>query len=354
MKKLLIPLILLAVAMVATTIARRNGEAEDPGFGGKGVSVGQIRIKQRPTFTLKVKPPARKSDQLYVQVSAVGNLDYFYDHKLGLRMAGEILGVKTEYVGPAEYDMPAMITAFELTLAKKNLMGIVVVGFEPALVPSINKAIAAGIPVITVDADLAESNRLAFVGTGNVKAGYTGGMKLAELIGGKGKVALMTRSELSNLSERISGYKAALSQYKDIKLVQIVDTQSDPVVAAQMAATVLQRHPALAGLGCVEASGGTGAATAVREARLVGKVKIVAMDRGNELQLIKDGVISATVVQQTALMPLYAVRMMHDMVNLNIPISSDNSAAGVTGVPSNVDTGVILVDKNNCEYFIKK
>ena len=346
MKKLLLPLmlILLAVAMVATAIARRQAKAEGPSLrSGEG------------GFTLKVKRPARMSDQLYVEVSAVGNIDYFYDHKLGMRMAGEMLGVKTEYVGPAEYNMPAMIAAFELTLAKKNLMGIVVVGFEPALVPSINKAIAAGIPVITVDADLQQSNRLAFVGTGNVKAGYTGGLKLADLIGHKGKVALMTKPGQSNLDERISGYKDALNQYKDIELVQIVDTKADPLVAAQAAATVLQRHPDLAGLGCVDATGGTGAATAVREAGRIGKVKIVSMDRGNEvLQLIKDDVISATIAQQTALMPFYAVRMMHDLVNLNIPISSDNAAAGVTGVPSYIDTGVILIDKRNCEYFIRE
>lgn len=355
MKKLLIPLILLAVAMVATTIARRGGETEGPGFGGEVAAVGPVRIKQRPPFVLKVERPERKSDQLYVEVSALANLDYFHDHKLGMRMAGEVLGVRTQYVGPAEYDMPAMITAFELTLAKENLMGIVVVGFEPALVPSINKAMAAGIPVVTVDADLPQSDRLAFVGTGNVKAGYTGGMKLADLIARKGKVALMTKPGQSNLEQRIRGYKAALSLYKDIRLVQIVDTQSNTVVAAQAAAAVLQRHPDLAGLGCVEAAGGTGAATAVREAGLVGKVKIVSMDRGNEvLQLIKDDAISATVAQQTALMPFYAVRMLHDLVNLNIPISSDNAAARVDGVPSYVDTGVILIDKSNCEYFIRK
>jgi len=355
MKKLLIPLVLLAAAMVATTIARRRGETEGPGFGGDQVSSGPIRLRQRPSFTLGVKRPARKSDQLYVEVSAIGNVDYFYDHKLGMRMAAEVLGVRTEYVGPAEYDMPAMISAFELTLAKKNLMGIVVVGFEPALEPSINKAIASGIPVVTVDADLPRSNRLAFVGTGNVKAGYTGGMKLAELVGGKGKVALLTKPGQSNLDERIGGYKAALSQHKNIQLVQVADTQSNPVVAAQVAATVLQRHPDLAGLGCVEAAGGTGAATAVREAGLMGKVKIVSMDRGNEvLQLIKDNVISATVAQQTALMPFYAVRIMHDLVNLNIPISSDNEAAGVGGAPSYVDTGVILIDKSNCKYFVRE
>ena len=40
-----------------------------------------------------------------------------------------------------------------------------VVGWDPSLGVAIDKAIAAGIPVITVDADVPNSNRLAFVGT---------------------------------------------------------------------------------------------------------------------------------------------------------------------------------------------
>ena len=48
---------------------------------------------------------ANTSDQLYIEVSALGSLDYFYDHKMGLQEAGKAMGVKTEYVGPAEYDM---------------------------------------------------------------------------------------------------------------------------------------------------------------------------------------------------------------------------------------------------------
>ncbi len=71
-------------------------------------------------------------DQLYIEVSALGNLDYFYDHKLGLEIVGKELGVRTEYIGPAEYDMNAMVAAFEQAIAKKP-NGIVVVGFEPSL-----------------------------------------------------------------------------------------------------------------------------------------------------------------------------------------------------------------------------
>lgn len=296
------------------------------------------------------------SDQLYIEVSALGNLDYFYDHKMGMEMAGEELGVRTEYVGPAEYDMNAMITAFEQAISKKP-NGIVVVGFEPSLDSIVNKAIAEGIPVVTVDADLPTSDRLAFVGTGNFGAGQEGGNYLADIIGGAGQVAIMTKPGQSNLEERVAGYEAALAGFPDIEIVQIADTQSDPVIAAQAAATLLQKYPDLKGIACVEGAGGAGAATAVREAGKAGEVKIIAMDRGNEvLEAIEEGVITASVAQQTALMPYYATQILFNLNNSNVQITSDNQAAGgVLGIPATVDTGgVIMVTEENYKHFMRQ
>lgn len=292
-------------------------------------------------------------DQLYIEVSALGNLDYFYDHKMGMEMAGKELGVRTEYVGPAEYDMNAMITAFEQAISKKP-NGIVVVGFEPSLDSIVNKAIAEGIPVVTVDADLPTSDRLAFVGTGNFGAGVEGGNYLADIIGGAGQVAIMTKPGQSNLEERVAGYESALAAFPDIEIVQIADTQSDPVIAAQAAATLLQKYPNLKGIACVEGAGGSGAATAVREAGKAGEVKIIAMDRGNEvLEAIEEGVITASVAQQTALMPYYATQILFNLNNSNVQITSDNAAAGVLGIPATVDTGVIMVTEENYKHFMR-
>jgi ribose transport system substrate-binding protein len=306
-----------------------------------------------PFITAHIVEAKDPKDQLYIEVSALGNNNYFYDHKLGMKLVGEALGVKTEYVGPAEYDMNAMIAAFEQAIAKQP-DGLVIVGFEPSLDPIVDKAIEAGIPVVTVDADLPTSKRIAFVGTGNFNAGVTGGNKLADLIGKKGKVAIMTKPGQSNLEERIAGYKQALAAYPDIELVQIADTQSDPIVAAQAASALLQKYPDLAGIACVEAAGGAGAATAVREAGKAGEVKIVSMDRGNEvLEAIEEGVISASIAQQTALMPFYAVMIMYQLNNHNIDITSDNPAAGVLGVPIVIDTGSVVVDESNYKYFMR-
>ena len=302
-------------------------------------------------------PPANSgpdvSDQLYIHVSALGNLDYFYDHQMGTEMVGKELGVKTEYVGPPDYDMNAMIAAFEQAIAK-NPDGIVTVGFEDSLIPVIQKALNAGIPVITLDADLPDSGRVAFVGTGNFNAGVMGGNKMAETLGGSGKIAIMTKPGQSNLEERVAGYQSALAKYPGIEIVQIADTQSDEVVAAQAAAALLQAHPDLAGIACVEAVGGAGAATAVREAGRQGDVVIISMDRSNDVvNAIINGEITASVAQQTALMPYYGIQILYNLRNSNVAITTDNDKAGVAGIPNMIDTGAIIVDQSNAQYFLR-
>jgi ribose transport system substrate-binding protein len=262
---------------------------------------------------------------------------------MGLQEAGKAMGMKTEYVGPAEYDMSAMVTAFEQAIARKPA-GIIVVGFESSLNAIVDKAVDAGIPIVTVDADLPGSKRIAFVGTGNFQAGYEGGKKLSELIGGKGKVALMTKPGQSNLEERIAGYKKAFAENSGVSLVQVADTQSDPSVAAQAAASLLQKYPDLAGIGCVEAAGGSGAATAVNEAGKKGTVKIVSMDRGNE---VLDGIKEDDFRQRSSADGTDALLCSStaNLKNNPVPISNDNASAHVTGVPVAVDTGVIIIDR---------
>lgn len=291
------------------------------------------------------------SDQLYIEVAANSNLPYFADHMLGMETAGKELGVKTEYVGPADYDLDAMIEAFQTAIAKKP-NGIVVIGFDDALGALIDQAWEAGIPCVAVDGNINNCKKLAFVGTGNVAAGEEGGTYVAEMLGGSGKVAILTKPGQGNLEERMQGYENALAAYPDIEIVQVGDTQSDSTVAAQTAATILQQYPDLDCFICVEAAGGSGASTAVKEAGKEGEVKIICFDRDDEVvQGIEDGVITASVVQQTALMPYYAVEILMAYNNSNIEITSNNEAAGLTGTPVSVDTGSVIMDSSNVEYF---
>lgn len=293
------------------------------------------------------------SDDLYIGVYCWGNLEYFYDHKIGLEAAGKMLGVETKYTGPADGDINAMITAFEQAIAEEP-DGIITFGQEETLAAVINKAEAAGIPVVTVDGDVSSSNRTSFVGTGSFDAGKMGGAKLAEAIGGEGKVAIMTQPSAELHKLRWDGYEAAFAEYPGIEVVQVGDTKSDPVVSIDVAKAILQENPDIKGIGCTDAVGGAAVATALEELGMVGQVKVITMDRDQQvLEKIVDGEIYGTLVQNSALMPFLALEILYNLKHAEVAVTTDNAAANFKFAPATIDTGVVFVDASNAEYFMR-
>jgi ribose transport system substrate-binding protein len=295
--------------------------------------------------------PSNGSQELYVEVCALTQLPYFIDHRLGMEAAGKELGVKAEFVGPADYDMTAMIATLEQTLARKP-SGVLVVGFDAALKPAIDRAVDSGVPVITLDSDVPGSKRLCFIGTGNHAAGIAGAKALAESIGGKGSIVILTKTGQPNLEERVRGYKEELARHPGIRVVGVGNTNSDPTTAASAAAAFLQRQPDLAGIGCVEAAGGIGAGTAVREAGRTGKVKIVAMDRDSgTLDMIRDDLIHASIAQKTALMSYLGTKLLHGLKRGSVKITTDDTKASAIPLPASIDTGILRITKANAGAF---
>jgi ribose transport system substrate-binding protein len=292
------------------------------------------------------------ADQLYVEVSALNSLEYFYDHKEGMRLVGEDMGFKTEYTGPSDYDMNAVSAAIEQAVAK-GAAGIVVVGWEESLNGAINSAIEQGVPVVTVDADLPSSNRLAFVGTSNFNAGVELGNWVADKLGGKGKVAMLGMPTLSNIRDRLDGVRSAF-EGTGIEIVQIGDSKTDAVGSAQTAAEILLKYPDLDALMGIDSHSGLGIGTAIREAGKVGQVLATGFDRDNSLlELIEEGVVTATVVQRTALMPYYATMILWQLHNSDVALTKDDKAANVLNIPGFVDTGVMIVTQDTARSFIR-
>ncbi|MDR1389111.1 MAG: substrate-binding domain-containing protein [Treponema sp.] len=293
------------------------------------------------------------SDDLYIGVYCLGNLEYFYDHKIGLKAAGDMLGVQTKYTGPADYDITAMINAFEQAIAEKP-DGIIVFGAEDTLLSTIDKAQDAGIPVVTVDGDVSASKRLSFVGTGSYDAGLVGGHALAQAIGSRGDVAILTVPDAELHRNRARGYQDALAQYPNIRIVQIGDTKSDPVHTIDVTKAILQSYPDLAGIGCTDAVGGGASSTAVQEAGLTGQIKIVSMDRDQQvLEKIVQGTIYGTLVQNSALMPFMALEILYNLKHATVEVTKDNAAAGFYFAPNFIDTGVVFVDAKTAQYYMR-
>jgi ribose transport system substrate-binding protein len=299
------------------------------------------------------KPTGRYADQLYVEVSALNSLEYFYDHKEGMRLVGEDLGVRTEYTGPADYDMNAVAAAIDQAITKKAA-GIVLVGWEESLNGAIKKAIDAGIPVVTCDADIASSARVAFVGTSNYSAGQDLAKWWIKKLGNKGKIALVGMPTLSNIRDRIDGMKNVFAG-SGIQIVEIGDSKTDSAGAATTATALLQKYPDLAGMIGVDSHSGVGIGTAVREAGKAGKVMVTGWDRDNSLlELIDKGVVQGTVVQRTALMPYYSVMILFQMKNSKVALTANDKAAKINTIPGFIDTGIMIVEKDKAKSFIRK
>jgi ribose transport system substrate-binding protein len=295
---------------------------------------------------------ADHSQDEYIYVSAMGNLEFFNAHKYGWAWAGETLGVKATYVGPAEYDMNAMVAAFDQAIAKKP-KGIAVFAVEPILEPSIDKAVDAGIPVVTILGDLPNTKRLAFVGSYQYDLGYIGGQNLAEALGGEGQVAILSIPSVQMFDDRENGYRVAFDDYPGIEVVQVGDTGADTVTAINTAKDILQRFPDLVAFACTDSTGGIGAATAVEELGLEGKVKIVSMDRNSDvLQKISEGVVTGTVAQNDAAMAFWALQVLYNYNYNQAPLTVDNAAAGANAGPSQVYMAVNYIDETNLEYYL--
>lgn len=114
---------------------------------------------------------AGESHRVYAMNVAISSMAFWNEPRQTWQRIGSVTpGLKTIFGGPSESDPAKQIEQMEILLSQK-LDGLVVFSTDPnALVPTIDKAVANGIPVVTVFADLPTSKRLAYVGANQVES----------------------------------------------------------------------------------------------------------------------------------------------------------------------------------------
>ena len=299
---------------------------------------------------------AHTSDEYFVLVSTNLQLPYWKTAGTGFsNAAAEYKGVRSDFVGPQNYDPKAERDALDEAVQKKAT-GILISVADPAgLKDSINKAVAAGIPVITIDSDAPSSKRLFFIGTNNYQAGFTGGQRLAKELKGKGNVVVFTMPDQQNLLDRLRGYRDALAKTPDIKITRVVDIQGDPRIAFDTATQIVgKERDKVDAFVCLEAQSGKEVAGVLNSYHVAGKT-VIAMDTDQEtLDWIQKGVIAATISQKPYTMAYVGMQMLDDLYH-HKPASLDKdwSIDNYSPIPSFVDTGSDLIDKSNVESFIQ-
>ena len=217
--------------------------------------------------------------------------------KNGVERAAKDTGANVEYRAPETFDMVAMSQLIDAAVNQEPDGLVISMPDADALGPSVEKAVAAGIPVISMNSgsDVAkELGALLHVGQSEYDAGKIAGAKMAELGGTKG---LCVNHEVGNVSldQRCAGFGEGFGNE-----VVILPTTNDPAeIEAKVKAaldsdgdidTVMALGASLAGEPAVAAVAGVGRAGEV----LVGSFDL----SGNFLQSVADGDAAFAIDQQ--------------------------------------------------------
>lgn len=298
---------------------------------------------------------AHDSDEFFVLVSANLQVSYWKMAGAGFANAAAQMKVRSDFTGPQNYDPKAERDALDQAVQKKAT-GILLAVTDPALLKdSIDKAVAAGVPVITIDSDAPSSKRLFFIGTNNYQAGFTGGQRLAQELKGKGNVVVFTMPDQSNLQDRLRGYKDALARTPEVKITRVVDIQGDPRIAFDTTTQIIgKERDKVDGFVCLEAQSGKEVAGVLNSYHVTGKV-VIAMDTDQEtLDWIQKDVIAATIAQKPYTMAFVGMQMLDNLYHHKpASLEADWSKDTFSPIPSFVDTGSGLIDKSNVGSFIQ-
>lgn len=313
-------------------------------MGRLAIAVGMI------LFQCACSSGARhESTEVYDLVTANTHIDYWVEASAGLTDAGKALGVRVQTIGPENYD-PEAEKAAMLSALQQNLKpsGFLVSAADADLMRGpIDAAVAAGIPVVTIDADSPKSKRQFFIGTNDYQAGQMGGDIVVKELNGKGTVLIFALPAQANQEERLEGYKRAFARQPGIKITQVVDVHGEPAKVFDMARDLAEKKALPDAFVCLESQSCSEIADALDRAKVQGKI-IVAMDTTpNTVSWIQKGMIQATIAQKPYTMAYYGLRAVDDLHH-NKPASPEGNRSLV---PVFMDTGVTIVDKSNVSAF---
>ncbi|MBN2148509.1 MAG: sugar-binding protein [Anaerolineales bacterium] len=254
--------------------------------------------------------------------------------------------VRIMYAGSVTSNAAEQIRVIEDVIAR-NVDAIAISCIDPiACIDPINKAVAAGIPVMTWDSDSPQSQRFTYLGVDNYQGGQAAAELLIDAMGAQGKVAVLTGVPGAyNLEERVRGFKDFLISYPGIEVVATVVSNDDINLGIQVVEETMQVHPDLDGwffAGMWPLFADRGSMPLWEDAAFNGDLKTVAFDTlPVELELLSDGYLSALVGQKYWGWGYDTIQIIYDY-HVKDQI-----------YPSFINSGIDIVTPNNVEAMLR-
>jgi ribose transport system substrate-binding protein len=294
--------------------------------------------------------PGAKYTVVYVP-GLTGN-PFYSTVACGAKSVAAKLGVNFSVQGAPTFSVTAQTPVVQALIASKP-NAIMISNDDPVgMIAPLKQAQDEGIKIVNIDGDLAEKSiGVTNIQSNNLAGGMLAGQAMAKLIHGKGDVVILDNDPGYPISEqRVQGFKNAIAKDPGITDLGVQYSHNETSNAASIVTATAAAHSTLAGVYAVETNNTEGAITGVREAHLVGKVKIVGYDTSDPIVAgIENGTVSADIVQypygEGQLGLESAVKAIEGK-----PVAREQTQPFVVATPANVKTAMVqkFIYKTTC------
>lgn len=298
---------------------------------------GCERQPAQPESTGPTTQPALAS--LRIAVIPKGTTHDFWKsvHAGAIKAQREVGSINVIFRGPEkEDDREAQISLVQNFISSRVDAIVLAPLDDKALLPAVQQATAAEIPVVIIDSGLAGQvgkDFVSYAATDNYKGGQLAGQRLGGVLGGRGRALLLRYQEGSaSTIQREKGFVEAISKFPEIELIDPKRYAGPTRATAQEASeNLLTADSNVQGIFCPNESSTFGMLLALRSRGLAGKIRFVGFDASPGLvEALAKGELDGLVVQNPMKMGYLGVKTAVAYLHGN-PVEQQQ------------DTGVVLV-----------
>ncbi len=233
---------LAATALLSACTDDSEGNGSGKATGAAGAAIGNFPATPKWKF---------------VFVCHVTTNPFFTPTQYGAEDACKLLGCEFQWTGSKDSIVAEMVNATNTAVtARADGLALAVVD-KTAFRQPVDKALDAGIPVVSYNADGARddvgTNRLAYIGQGLYESGYALGQRALEQIDGGEVAAFIATPGQLNIQPRIDGAEAAIKESGKSISFKAVATNADITKGLSIIDAYVQGHQNVAGLLAVDA-----------------------------------------------------------------------------------------------------
>ncbi|HEX9423078.1 MAG TPA: sugar ABC transporter substrate-binding protein [Pyrinomonadaceae bacterium] len=257
-------------------------------------------------------------------VMKTANNPFFIEMQKGAEEEAKKLGVNLiVQAAEREVDVEKQMQIVENLIQTRIAALCVTPSGSREIVPAINKANSANIPVVIVDTRVdakalsdSKGKIATFIGSDNYEGGKLAGERIAKQLGGKGKVAVLEGIPGHETGDsRLKGFRDALKATPGIEIVASQTANWERDQGFNVFQNILQSHPDVQAVFACSDLMALGALEAIAAAKKTGQIIVIGFDASDEARkAVLSGTMDATVAQSPATMGAMAVENAYHLI----------------------------------------